>query len=293
MSSPSGLRFTVSNTERINPYIIVIRGSLLPNQRDVDLTTNHGDVEKEEIRRSETGDIQNGFNWPRIGWEVILIKGFDPCRELTYVDQYVPAPFNARLDQDDAGFDSLFERRHFSTPADNGSMILTTSAYCNQLRRARDISNICSFIDDLEVTHAMLQKVPKGSREEKKYTESNNGKYYASLPRSNEKEAALINTFQKCERELYWARTYQRDVQDHINPLGRQKDRFLFWPIYGRDETSVEGMMMVVNHLLEEFGLTEEIIVNGEKTFRTGIIALCGWRINSLNSDRRSMWSVS
>ena len=301
MSSPSGLRFTVSNTERINPYIIVIRGSLLPNQRDVDLTTNHGDVEKEEIRRSETGDIQNGFNWPRIGWEVILIKGFDPCRELTYVDQYVPAPFNARLDQDDAGFDSLFERRHFSTPADNGSMILTTSAYCNQLRRARDISNICSFIDDLEVTHAwedeiklvadeekainnsakrgvdgreddtinlspMLQKVPKGSREEKKYTESNNGKYYASLPRSNEKEAALINTFQKCERELYWARTYQRDVQDHINPLGRQKDRFLFWPIYGRDETSVEGMMMVVNHLLEEFGLTEEIIVNGEKT---------------------------
>ena len=69
-----------------------------------------------------------------------------------------------------------------------------------------------------------------------------------------------------CEKALYWVRMYQRDVHDHINPLGRQKDKFLFWPIYGRDETSVEGMMMVVTHLLEEFGLTEEIIVCGEKT---------------------------
>ena len=90
MSTPSGLRFTVSNTDRIDPYIIVIRGSLLPNQDNLVATMNPVEVEKEEVRRSEKRDIQNGFNWPRIGWDVILIKGFDPCREVTYVDQYVP-----------------------------------------------------------------------------------------------------------------------------------------------------------------------------------------------------------
>ena len=75
-----------------------------------------------------------------------------------------------------------------------------------------------------------------------------------------------MSSFQKCETELYCARTYQRNLNDRINPLGRQQDWFLHWPIYGRDETSIEGMMMVVNHLLEEFGLTEEITVHGKKT---------------------------
>ena len=313
MTSPSGLRFTVTKTDRINAYMIVVNGDLLPDQAIIEgISDSMG--EKEDQQTSEMCDIQNGFNWPRIGWDVILIRGFDPCRELTYVNQYVPAPYNARLKEDSTGTDMLFKKREFSSPTDDSSIILTTSSYCNQLRRSRDLINLCSFVDGLKLIHGWEDGIKLVAEEEhairdgiavsndgigstnthtsplikqtripspkpKQYTESNTGKYYASLPRNNEKEMAMRKSFQKCQKELYWARTYQRHVQDHINPLGRQKDTFLFWPIYGRDETSVEGMMMVVNHLLEEFGLTQEITVRGEKT---GIFRLLGSALKRL-----------
>jgi len=58
----------------------------------------------------------------------------------------------------------------------------------------------------------------------------------------------------------------QHDVVNLINPLARKPDRWIFWPIYPRDETSVEGMMMVMIHLLEQFALIEEIDKDGEPT---------------------------
>ena len=44
MSSPSGLRFTVLETDRINAYIIVVTGTLLPNQHQI----SHTSYENEE-----------------------------------------------------------------------------------------------------------------------------------------------------------------------------------------------------------------------------------------------------
>jgi len=85
MSSPSGLCFAVTETDRINAYIIVVKGALFLNQHIEDSRE-----ERVEKRNAERNDIVSGFNWPCIGWEVKLIKGFDPCRELTYVNQYVP-----------------------------------------------------------------------------------------------------------------------------------------------------------------------------------------------------------
>jgi hypothetical protein len=91
MSSPSGLRFTVSETDRINAYIIVVKGTLLPNQHSTTCENENNKEETAAKRESEKQDILRGFNWPTIGWDVAMIKGFDPCRALSYVDQYVPA----------------------------------------------------------------------------------------------------------------------------------------------------------------------------------------------------------
>ena len=101
MSSPSGLRFTVLETDRINAYIIVVTGTLLPNQHQTVHTSRENEENKEETaekQESEQHDTERGFNWPNIGWDVVLIKGFDPCRALTYVDQYVPAPYYAQVE---------------------------------------------------------------------------------------------------------------------------------------------------------------------------------------------------
>ena len=43
-------------------------------------------------------------------------------------------------------------------------------------------------------------------------------------------------------------------------------DTFVFLPIYPRDETSVEGMMLVLHHLLKQFGITTEVKKDGEPT---------------------------
>mmetsp|Transcript_27218 Transcript_27218/g.58484 ORF Transcript_27218/g.58484 Transcript_27218/m.58484 type:complete len:140 (+) Transcript_27218:628-1047(+) len=77
------------------------------------------------------------------------------------------APFNARLNQDKAGSATLFERREFRTPADSNSIILPTSAYCKQIRRARDTIDICSFIEDLRFMHAWEDEIKLVVDEEK------------------------------------------------------------------------------------------------------------------------------
>ena len=53
----------------------------MPNQAIIDgISDPMGEMEGQN--KSEKCDIQIGFNWPQIGWDVILIKRFDPRRGL-------------------------------------------------------------------------------------------------------------------------------------------------------------------------------------------------------------------
>ena len=143
----------------------------------------------------------------------------------------------------------------------------------------RDIIDFEAFTVNLKKTHDWESEVQEVLAEtvvgdqgldceesNNKNADGNIGKWYVMLPRNAEKESTIMKSMSSCTKQLYWAEKYQSDMVNHINPNGGEMDEFMFWPIYPRDETSVEGMMMVSTHLLEQFGLIEEIEKNGVRT---------------------------
>jgi len=46
-------------------------------------------------RKDKKESIRKGFIWPSIGWEVVLVYGFESLPEPTYIDNHIPSPLNA------------------------------------------------------------------------------------------------------------------------------------------------------------------------------------------------------
>jgi len=96
--------------------------------------------------------------------------------------------------------------------------------------------------------------------------EKNLGIHYTQLPRDNAKENSLIEALARCTTEYDYAKKYQSEMIEHLSLRCCDPDRFLFWPIYPRDEVSIEGMIMVHTYLQEEFGMIDEIVKDGKAT---------------------------
>jgi hypothetical protein len=214
----------------------------------------------------------SGFLWPAVGLMVVRVPHVDICRAHTYVDNYIPAPFLARISHGVSMDDLLFKPRNLLDESHANGRILTTREHCDQFKRMRDIIDLASFMQDLKEVHRWEEEMKLVAEEEMSLRGVNTndnqpslGFMYTNLPLDEMKESALMDSLAKCTTEYDSVKKYQSDMMRHLSSLVNETDKFVFWPIYPRDETSIEGMQMVCHHLMTKFGLLEEKEVN-EKT---------------------------
>jgi hypothetical protein len=82
MESPSGVQFKVQTcTRRCDDYWF-IKGTVIS-------------TEISDTHLAELSLIRDGFNWPRLGWSVIWMPGFQERTPLEYFRQIVPPPRRA------------------------------------------------------------------------------------------------------------------------------------------------------------------------------------------------------
>ncbi len=141
MESPSGIKFKVTKVEAIDIYVMRIFGALLDDRVDIDPADNDGNRKRAEIEVNNSVE----FLWPTAGWDVVNVPGFKACQEIKYVDQYIPAPFRARVKSEATCDDLLFRKREFAEMDDNDARVLTTDKYHSTILRARSFIDLQTF----------------------------------------------------------------------------------------------------------------------------------------------------
>jgi len=88
-----------SNSESTNgPNVNINNG---PNVNINTASNSDTNLEADDESKNKESDgnliVDGGVYWPRIGWEVKYVPEFDPCKDITYVDQHVPSPLCTRV----------------------------------------------------------------------------------------------------------------------------------------------------------------------------------------------------
>ena len=190
--SPSGLIFTISSSKFLDAYNTVLKGTLLTNiypqppSDESEPTTYEVDIE-----RMTTGALL----WPQIGWDPDILNGDDNCRNITYVDQYIPSPLRAKVTKEVDLNALLFNRqeRVLLSPDDNHGHVLLTDEYHQLIQRANNIIDLNSFTQYLADEHEWNVELQLESNEshDMSGTTEERGPAYVQ----NGKEAALISLF--------------------------------------------------------------------------------------------------
>ena len=77
---------------------------------------------------------------------MIHVPNVDTCRAHTYLDNYIHAPFLARISHDVSMDDLLFKPRNLSDESHANGRILTMREYCDQVKRICDMIDLTSFM---------------------------------------------------------------------------------------------------------------------------------------------------
>ena len=120
MKLPLGILFVVTSSKAMDIYTSMIHGDVLDRKE-----ARSSEDELAEMEMIEKG----GCLWPKVGWTVEDVPGFDECMEIEYVDPYIPAPLGARVSKDVTNDELLYSKRVFKQPSDTNSKILTTNDY--------------------------------------------------------------------------------------------------------------------------------------------------------------------
>jgi hypothetical protein len=239
MTSPSGVEFRVVTCDKVDNYGFLITGSV-DNPPTKEVIT---DTITSEIDRIHAGAVL----WPDTGWHITAINGVDQFQPVEYVDQYIPAPIRARVPIGATLDDILFGDVEFTTVEDAESRVFTTDEYHELILRQNrfqhlhniyySMKNMHSYDGD-EVVHDVIGDC-----------------VHDDLPRNYQKEAAFVEAMDKCSAALDSIKKFQSRVIKHVNPTARDRDLFIHFPLYKRDETSNEGMTMVSATVHENCGL--------------------------------------
>ena len=242
MISPSGVTFRVTSCRRIDNYQFYLSGFVV-NMADVELD----DAMRSDIQRVHTGPII----WPQLGWHLHECDRFDKCRDISYVDQYIPAPSRARVAIDATSDDLLFGRRDFKTAEDPDSRIFTTDDYYHLVCR----QDLFQRMHNLWFSINFLHECDGGDE----ISTTIGDCIIDGLPRNYEKEVAFLSSMSACTRQMNAIRSFQSDVIKHVNPRATDRDKFMHFPLIPHDETSNVGMTMVSASVHENCGLIRKV----------------------------------
>jgi hypothetical protein len=242
MISPNGIKFRVVSCDKVDNYGYLITGSV-DNPPSSDCLTDGMLCDIDQIH---SGSVL----WPNFGWHIVNVDGIDLCQSIEYVDQYIPAPLRARVPNGCTSNDILFGDVVFSTVEDAGSRVLTSDEYHQLVLRQNRFQLLHNIYYSLKNQHEydgddVIHDIDGDC-------------VHDGIPRNYQKEAAFVQAMDQCSKELDAIKKFQRRAIKHVNPTATDRDLFMHFPLYERDETSNEGMTMVSATVHENCGLIKK-----------------------------------
>ena len=82
---------------------------------------------------------------------------------------------------------------------------------------------------------------------------------YDRLPHHFPNERVFFDHLEDCSWEVHKAIAFRSDMVAHLYPHSKKPDKYIHFPLIGRDETTNEGMMLTNNAILTNVGLLQKM----------------------------------
>ena len=257
MESSSGLLFTVTSCTEIDPYTYMIIGELVPFPVIADKKDSY-DAMLSEVRVIAV----EGFMWPRIGWSVSSIPGLEKCQDIRYgMDQHIPAPLGATVGHDVLSDDILTSKRELGAAVGITTRIIPTAEGHSLFVRAQQLNELDGYAEYLKTHYASDNEVTQQIEEEG--AQSTTQPIINPVPRNKIKDDLFLGIMKDSSKQMHYVRTFERDILNVINPQRKVQDKFHFFPICPREETSTKGMLLTSATLNESLGLLDKLPSGG------------------------------
>jgi hypothetical protein len=264
--SPSNVRFRITSSRFLDPYLILIKGSVMDDHSIQDNAVLPSDVSL--TRQSDIDRVTRGMLcWPCIGWDVLFLRGVQPSPELQYIDPIIPPPMHACVGDDVPIEAILFSKREFKLSGQGNSRYITSGEYDTLILEAEDILMMNNHVHYFksELASQMRLVHPEGENDKEIIEETvddgnaivmaSDNVEVAVIPHDFAKEHTFVEHFSQCSTEVYWTSRFRGDVTTHLYPHSRKEDIYVHPPLIGRNETTTEGMMLANAALLEMLAL--------------------------------------
>lgn len=169
--------------------------------------------------------IVNGFLWPRIGWDIVFMLGFQPRPEVTHHKQVVPPPHRAWVDSAATNEDLLFSKKScLRTHSDEGACSLSTERMALLHETSKHISELSDYSSSIR-------------------------------DNTDKRSIDLISGMSAASQILYSVKNFEMNLIKHINPHAGSVDECFIPLVIHHDETSRKGMMKTFLELAKHMQL--------------------------------------
>jgi hypothetical protein len=215
--SEHGVSFKITSVTRHDMYHYFLKGELDDVWKDVAVipTLPSGVKLNIEMIKADKELIVGGFVWPKSGWVMTFMPGFQPRPEVTHHKQIIPPPHRGYIDSSASDEDILFSK--------------------DSCLRTFDSKNACSFTTE---RMASIHHTSKRINELSDYAD------FLKEHNDNDKRSNdLVSGMSKVSKLLYRVKQFETNLVRHVNPDAGTVDQCFTAPVIHHDETSRKGMM--------------------------------------------------
>ena len=154
----------------------------------------------------------------------------------------------------------LLKNRAFSDEVDVSTQIISTSESNSLFVRAQGLKELWGYAQYLTDYYHFKDECALQMEEEGglRLTPAADATL-AIVPRNRDLDQAFLENVKHCSQEIHYAKTFETDVLDVINPQRKVVDKFYFFPICPREETSTNGMLLTSATINEPLGLLNKL----------------------------------
>ena len=131
--------------------------------------------------------------------------------------------------------------------------ILPTAECHSLFVRAQHLNELNAYADYLKKHYAFEKEVDQLMKEQG--ARSTTQPIINPVLRNKIKDDLFLGIMNHSSKQMHYVRTFERDILNVINPQQKVQDKFHFFPICPREETSTKGMLLTSATLNESLGL--------------------------------------
>jgi hypothetical protein len=172
---------------------------------------------------------------------------------MSYIDFPIPPPIHACVEKGILMDTFLFRKQLFLPASNLWGQELPSVVYNELILDQEDLSDLRVFGDYLKMLHNWNQELELNAFQED--IDSSSPHLPDDIPQNINNKSAFILEMASCTYEIDNAVKLWSQLVKHLYPYADKDDKYIHLPIVGRDETCMEGMLLLNAVLLEYLGL--------------------------------------